>query len=277
MNFSDKRVYRGRLFFIISSFFIPFAFYIIFLCPAIAGGDSAELVTACAVTGIPHPPGYPLYTLIGNIFTFIPFYSIAWRVNLLSAFLSSLCCMFIYLSLEILTKNPVSSLCGSLCLAFSRYFWHYSEVSEVFPLNNIFVSLLIYILIIWRENLYNNRYIYLAGFFFGLSMTNHHTAILLMPAMIFFLIYNKNIFKKKILLFSVLAFMAGLTPYIYLPVAAMKEPPLNWNNPVNIKNFKGLVFRENYGSMSLIPEKFLKEHNLKAPPLYKKLSVYMLS
>ncbi len=277
MNFSDKRVYRGRLFFIISSFFIPFAFYIIFLCPVIAGGDSTELVTACAVTGIPHPPGYPLYTMVGKFFTFIPFYSIAWRVNLLSAFLSSLCCMFIYLSLEILTKNPVSSLCGSLCLAFSRYFWHYSEVSEVFPLNNMFVSLLIYILIVWRENLHNNRYIYLAGFLFGLSMTNHHTAILLIPAMIFFLIYNKNIFKKKILLFSVLAFMAGLTPYIYLPVAALKEPPLNWNNPVNIKNFKGLVFRENYGSMSLIPEKFLKEHNLKAPPLYKKLSVYMSS
>ena len=279
MNFLIKSVSLKRFFFIISSFFIPFVFYIIFLCPAIAGGDSAELVTACAVMGIPHPPGYPLYTLLGKIFTFIPFYSIAWRVNLLSAFLSAMCCMFVYLSLEHLTKTPVASLCGSLCLAFSRYFWHYSEVSEVFPLNNMFVSLLIYILILWRENLNNNRYIYIAGFFFGLSLTNHHTAILLMPAIIFFLIYNKRdiLFKKKILLFSALAFLTGLTPYIYLPLAAMKDPPLNWKNPVNVKNFKGLVFRENYGSMSLIPEKFLKEHDLKAPPLYKKLSVYIVS
>ncbi len=279
MNFPYKRVYFRRIFFIVSSFFIPFVFYIIFLCPAIAGGDSTELVTACAVTGIPHPPGYPLYTLLGKIFTFIPLYSVPWRVNLLSAFLSAMCCMFIYLSLEILTKNPLSSLGGSLCLAFSRYFWHYAEVSEVFPLNNMFVSLLIYILIVWRENLHNDRYIYLAAFFFGLSMANHHTAILLVPAIVFSLIYNKKdiLFNKKILSFSALVFLAGLTPYIYLPVAAMKEPPLNWKNPVNIKNFKGLVFRENYGSMSLIPEKFLKEHNLKAPPLYKKLSVYMIS
>ncbi|MEQ8186995.1 MAG: DUF2723 domain-containing protein [Candidatus Eremiobacterota bacterium] len=277
MNFSAKDFYERRILFIISSFLIPFGSYIIFLCPSIAGGDSAELVTACAVTGIPHPPGYPLYTLLGKIFTLLPFCSIAWRVNLLSAFSSALCCMFIYLSLEILTGNPVSSLCGSLCLAFSRYFWHYSEVSEVFPLNNMFVSLLIYILIVWRENLNNNRYIYLTGFVFGLSMTNHHTAILFVPAIIFFLIYNKNIFKKKILLFSAIAFLAGLIPYIYLPLAAMREPPLNWNNPVNVKNFKSLVFRENYGSMSLIPEKFLKEHNLKAPPLYKKLSAYTVS
>ncbi|MEQ8226073.1 MAG: DUF2723 domain-containing protein [Candidatus Eremiobacterota bacterium] len=277
MNCSDKVFYCRRILFILSSFFIPFIFYVIFLCPTIAGGDSAELITACAVTGIPHPPGYPLYTLLGKIFTFIPLYSIAWRVNLLSAFLSALCCMFIYLSLEILTKNPVSSLCGSLCLAFSRYFWHYSEVSEVFPLNNMFVSILIYILIVWRESSYNDRYIYLAAFTAGLSMTNHHTAILFIPAMIFFLIYNKNIFKKKILCFSVIAFLAGLIPYIYLPVAAMKEPPLNWKNPVTIKNFKELVFRKNYGTMSLIPEKFLKEHNLKAPSLYKKFSVYIAS
>jgi len=108
-------------------------------------------------------------------------------------------------------------------------------------------------------------------------MTNHHTAILFVPAMIFFLIYNKSIFKKKILFFSAIAFLAGLIPYIYLPLAAMREPPLNWNNPVNVKNFKSLVFRENYGSMSLIPEKFLKEHHLKAPPLYKKLSAYTVS
>jgi hypothetical protein len=279
MNFSSKSVSLKRFFFIISSFFIPFVFYIIFLCPSIAGGDSAELVTACSVMGIPHPPGYPLYTLLGKIFTFIPFYSIAWRVNLLSPFLSAMCCMFIYLSLEHLTKNPAASLCGSLCLAFSRYFWHYSEVSEVFPLNNMFVSLLIYILILWRENLKNDRYIYLAGFFFGLSLTNHHTAILLMPGMMFFLLYHKRniLFQKKILFFSALVFLAGLIPYIYLPLAAMKDPPLNWKNPVNVKNFKGLVFRENYGSMSLIPEKFLKENNLKVPPLYKKLSVYLVS
>jgi len=279
MYCSDKGFYWRRIIFILSSFFIPFIFYVIFLCPSIAGGDSTELVTACAVTGIPHPPGYPLYTLLGNFFTFIPLYSIAWRVNLLSAFLSAMCCMFIYLSLEILTKNPVASLCGSLCLAFSRYFWHYSEVSEVFPLNNMFVSLLIYILIAWRKHLNDNRYIYLTGFVFGLSMTNHHTAILLMPAIVFFLIYNKKdiLLKKKILFFSAIAFLAGLTPYIYLPLAAIKEPPLNWKNPVTIKNFKELVFRENYGTMSLIPEKFLKEHNLKAPSLYEKFSVYIAS
>ncbi|HPZ10055.1 MAG TPA: DUF2723 domain-containing protein [Candidatus Eremiobacteraeota bacterium] len=268
------------------SFFIPFILYIIFLCPTIAGGDSPELITAAYVMGVPHPPGYPLYTIMGKLFTCIPFYSIAWRVNLMSAFLDSCCCLLVFLSLNKITRDPASSLCGSISLACSRFFWHYSEVAEVFALNNFFASLLIYILICWREKILNAQavsgvrgatgYLYLFSFCYGLSLTNHHTMILLFPAFLFFILYyRRNFFLNlKVLLPSFLLFLTGLLPYIYLPLAAMREPPMNWMNPVNSKNFKAIILRENYGSLSLISKKIFKDFHIKPTSTVKKLSVY---
>jgi hypothetical protein len=59
--------------------------YYITLYPSLPGGDSGELIVASCSLGLPHPPGYPLFAMIGWLFTHIPFGSIAWRVNLFSA------------------------------------------------------------------------------------------------------------------------------------------------------------------------------------------------
>ncbi|HRK33650.1 MAG TPA: DUF2723 domain-containing protein, partial [Candidatus Hydrogenedentes bacterium] len=55
--------------------------YVMTLGPTITGEDSGELVTAAYTLGIAHPPGYPIWCLLGKVFTFIPFGSVAWRVN----------------------------------------------------------------------------------------------------------------------------------------------------------------------------------------------------
>ena len=52
--------------------------------------DNAELITAGQTLGIAHPPGYPVYTLLGKLFSLIPFESVAWRLNLFSALCGSL-------------------------------------------------------------------------------------------------------------------------------------------------------------------------------------------
>ena len=58
--------------------------FLLFLAAGIYGGDSGDLVTAAVVRGVPHPPGYPLYTLLGHILTHVPFGTPAWQVGLLS-------------------------------------------------------------------------------------------------------------------------------------------------------------------------------------------------
>ena len=70
--------------------------YYITLYPSLPGGDSGELIVASCSLGLPHPPGYPLFAMMGWLFTHIPFGSIAWRVNLFSAVCGVVASAFLY-------------------------------------------------------------------------------------------------------------------------------------------------------------------------------------
>ncbi|MCG8607923.1 DUF2723 domain-containing protein, partial [bacterium] len=256
-----------RLFGALVAFLVPLAVYVFFLCPTIAAGDSGELITSSKVLGIPHPPGYPLFTMIGHLFTWIPFHSVAWRVNLSSALFSSLASLFVFLSVLRLTGRVWPALTGALGLAFSRYFWHYAEVAEVFPLNSLFVALLTYLVILLLEganrapktgekSIHQRRLFWLCALFFGLALTNHHTVVLLAPgALIVVWQATPQLLKNKKSLGLAALFLAiGLTPYIYCPLAASTQPLINWDNPVTWNNFINLITRADYGSFSLLPE-----------------------
>src|SRR3989449_10721353 len=74
-----------------------FAIYALGACPTIYVGDSGELVTAVHLLGIPHPTGYPLYVLLGKLWTLlIPAGSIAWRMSLFSAACAAATCGALY-------------------------------------------------------------------------------------------------------------------------------------------------------------------------------------
>ncbi len=253
----------------LAAFLIPSIVYIYYLCPTIAAGDSGEFITSAKILGIPHPPGYPLYTMIGHLFTWLPISSVAWRANLASALLSALTCLFVYLSLVRLTGRVGAALTGAWALAFSRFFWHYAEVAEVFALNNLFVAVITYVLILLYGNTEQipshsdikkqqqlksstRQLFWLLSFLFGLALTNHHTIILMSPAVLVFVWFTESGFFRdgKTLSFAALFFFLGMTPYIYCPVAAAANPVINWDNPVTFKNFLNLFLRVDYGSFS---------------------------
>lgn len=101
MNPVRIKRYMGLLVFLIS-----FTVYLMTLAPTVYVGDSGELIAASYTLGIPHPPGYPLFTILGKIFiTFIPIGSIAYRVNLLSAFFASSTVLLLYFFLNKLIKH----------------------------------------------------------------------------------------------------------------------------------------------------------------------------
>src|SRR4051812_43036105 len=62
-----------------------FALYIATLAPSVMPGDYAEFQFSAAILGVPHPTGYPLYILLGKLFTMLPVGDVAYRVNLSSA------------------------------------------------------------------------------------------------------------------------------------------------------------------------------------------------
>lgn len=224
------------------------------MSPTITGFDSGDMITAAAIKGVAHPPGYPLYTMIGYLFSQVPIgSSIVWRLNLFSALTHAITIGIMFLVYKKLTKNTVVSAVSSLVLAFSYTFWLYSDFAEVFPLNDLFISLFLLVFLKWDEKNVRkgNNLLLLLSFLTGLSLTHHHTIILIYP-LIFFYIYKKTrkfIFRDwKYLIKLVFVFLLGLLPYLYVPIAALQNPPINWENASTLNGFIRLVTRAAYGT-----------------------------
>jgi 4-amino-4-deoxy-L-arabinose transferase-like glycosyltransferase len=141
-------------------------FYLSTLAPTVTAEDSGELITASYFLGIPHPPGYPTWCLLSHPFVYIPFGSIAWRVNLSSAFFASCTVLFVFLVGYRLSKSRVAAISSALLFAFSLEFWEQSVITEVYALNACSLVLCFYLLCLWKET-YNAKYLLWLSFSMG--------------------------------------------------------------------------------------------------------------
>ena len=158
-------------------FLLSFSIYSLTLAPSLYVEDSAELVTAAAVLGIAHPPGYPLFTLIGKIFILLtPFGSVAFKVNLVSAFFGALTISILYLILAKIKINRFIGFFVSLSFAFSSILWQEATYTEVYTLNIFFVALTLYFLLDFWESKREKSLLFFS-FCYGLSLTNHYSML----------------------------------------------------------------------------------------------------
>jgi len=228
-------------------FIISFVTYLATLAPTISYGDSAEFITVVYTLGISHPSGYPLYTLLGKLFTFLPFGSIGYRINLMSAVVASLTVALVYFIVLKITHKKSSGILASLILAFSFVFWAHAVRAEVYDLNALFLALILLILLKYDETK-KTSILYLLAFVYGLSFTNHLITIILALPIFFFIVTghkvrpNKTKLNLKIIIVMLLFFTIGLFPYLYLPLRASQHPGINWGNPENAENlFKHII------------------------------------
>ena len=238
--------------------FLLFAsFYIFLQTKSIYGGDSGDLVTAAWLNGIPHPPGYPFYSLLAYLVShLIPFYTPAWRVGLLSSIPTALTVTFFYLLLrKIFVKRKLSALIATLILAFVYPFWLSAEIVEVFALNNLLVILLIYITFSLLQNhKIQKRFLFVLSFILGLALAHHHLVVLIFPGLIFLFWQNK---KKMLKLVKydkwrmTLFFLLGFSFYLYPLLICRQNQIVCWDNPVNLKNLLVLISRADYGSFKV--------------------------
>lgn len=236
--------------FCLAAFLIPFLVYLRTLCPTVFTGDSGELIAASYTLGIPHPPGYPLYCLLGKLFTFFPFGNIAYRVNLLSAFFASLTVGFLYLVILRLGRRPFIAWASSLLFAFSRDFWSEATSAEVYTLNTFFFALLLYLLLLWEEKK-DRKILLLSFFFFGLGLGNHHTLLVFGPVLLFLLFDEPPLLKDIRFLGKCAFFFAlGLSVYFYLPLRAMAHPPVTWGVTPSLKSVLGHILRRRYDDIA---------------------------
>ena len=187
--------------------------------------DSLEFQLVTYRLGIAHPTGYPLYTILGKLFTFLPIGDIAYRVNLMSAFFGAAAVALLYLFILHIIPQAVESsphfdwsthlgaIVGALLFMVSPVFWKQSTVAEVYTLNAFFILLIMLMAVIKGE-------IPLIAFLSGLSLAHHRTMVLLLPALALYLYLTQRetLFKPKTVLLSLLF---GLTPfllYLYRPL-----------------------------------------------------------
>src|SRR2546428_14185748 len=80
------------------AFLIPGAVYMRTLAPTVPFWDAGEFIACSYILGIPHPPGTPLYVLLGRVATLIPWATVAQRINAMSAIPSALTILLTYLT-----------------------------------------------------------------------------------------------------------------------------------------------------------------------------------
>lgn len=253
--------WRNRIIiFSIIVFFLSFVFYLLTLSPSLsAESDSGELVTSCAFLGISHPPGYPVFTMLGYLFSNIPFGDIAYRLNMMSAFFSSLSSVILFLICIRLSINCYASLGVSLLFSFSRDIWRFSLSCEVFSLAVFFIASLIYVFLLWRDDVSSGRdsstkSVYIFFTLLGLSLAHHHAVILILPAFIYLFIIDgmyKSLKSPGTLVCCLIFFLIGLIPYAYLPIRSIGKPLICWGEPDTLNGFIRIVTRAGYGSLSL--------------------------
>ena len=100
---TTKKIHNALIFL---SFFLPFLLYFQTMAPTVSLWDCGEFIATSIIMGIPHPPGTPLYLIIGNFFSQIPILSdLGARVNLISVIASALSIMLLYMIIVYLIEK----------------------------------------------------------------------------------------------------------------------------------------------------------------------------
>lgn len=181
--------------------------------------DAAVFQAVVALPGVPDYTGYPTYAMVGHLFTYLPFGDPAYRVNLASATYAALAVVLIYLVGWRLTGRAVAAVAGALAFGMGQIFWGQAIIAGVYTLNAFFISLTLLTLLVWRARR-QDRYLLLSAFFMGLSLSNHMTSGLLVPAGALFvlLVDRSKLLNPVLLLKGVGCFLLGLLPYLYVPI-----------------------------------------------------------
>lgn len=173
------------------------ALYLRSLLPGIGySGDSTKWQFLGQVGGVPHATGYPLYLALNRLFVgSVPWGSLAWRANLLSAVLGVVVVVLLFRLLRLLRLSPAVAASTALVFAFTRTFWTQSVVAEVYTLHLALMCSVLTCMARWRagptgggdRSGSQDRWLLAGLILYALSFGNHMSTVLLLPGLIWFL------------------------------------------------------------------------------------------
>jgi tetratricopeptide (TPR) repeat protein len=252
----DLKKYSGFILPAIAALFVLF-FYLSTTPASVYMGDDGETISCLKTLGIQHPPGYPLHTMAGSLFTALPVGDPSYRACLFSMAISLADFFLVYfifsrlLSAAGLSAGTFLRLGAPLLFAMSYSVWEQSIIAKggIYMLNIFFTLALSRILLeIYYKSKNPVKYFYLFAFTLGLSFSHHYMSQLVLIPAYGFLLFKSGIHKRlkaPSYAGALLLFLIGLTAYLYLPIRAVSAY-LNWGDPSNWDNFVQVFTRWQY-------------------------------
>jgi len=168
--------------------------------------------------------GFPLAFLLGKLFTFLPFGTMAYRLNMFSVFWGAATVMvFVMIVSNLLKKEYYIALVSTLFFSFFKVFWVQTNRFEVYTLHSFLTGLIILFGIYWMQSK-KDKFLYLYYLFIGLSFTNHPLSVFLAPALILFPVFIdwRAVFKVKKIFTIIALIIAPLLLYLYIPIRSFQ-------------------------------------------------------
>ncbi len=272
MTYSKWNAYLGWLVFAIAS-----AVYLMTIESTASLWDCGEYITAAYKLEVGHPPGAPLFMVLGRLFSFFAApENVAVYINALSAISSSLTILFMFWSLTLLIKKIVlkqgddlsggtqiaifsAAAVGSLAYTFSDSFWFSAVEGEVYAMASLFTAVIFWAILKWDEemeqiqhgsklsDLRPNRWLLLIFFMLGLAIGVHLLGILVVPA-IGYMIYfrtQEQVTIKGLLLTGVISVVAlGFIQEAVIPgsIAMASNFEVSFVNSLGLPFYSGTIF-----------------------------------
>ena len=253
---------------IVSLFIVSLFIYTATLLPDVLPADSGEFQLVAATAGVAHPPGYPLYTMLGWLFAHLPLGpNPAWRVNLFSAVTAAATVALVFHTACRMTGSAWGGLAAALALGSATTFWATATTASIRPLVAFFTALCLYALIAFHVSrcTFHDHHLIILAAALSLGLTHHPS--LIFPASVFILylvLVDPALLRQpRRWLKPIVAFALGLLVLVYLPLrgatSASLAPPDLATLPgflahVLARGFRGDMFALNlFDRLVLLP------------------------
>lgn len=221
-------------------FLVTLGLYTKTMAPTVSFWDTGEFISCSFILGVPHPPGSPLYVLLGRIFAMVPIGDVASRVIFMSVLSSALAVLFTYFSAVTLARRAMGgealrcfgdsrdwaaalgAAVAALCLATSYTFWFNGTEAEVYAYSLFFVCGAMWTIFYWEGTNHgasNDRWLFFIAYFFGLGGGLHLLCLITIPALIILVWFGDKDLRRLILV------MAGAGIQGLIVLTAFAENP----------------------------------------------------